>query len=182
MNNKILGIIAFVIILSMSGGTYLATTSSNNSPDTTPTATPTDTPTYTATPTAQPTTPTSTTEQPITNPTTNPTNTGPAETTMTSYWLGYSNYNPPTIKGQLYSGVDPITRISIGVPNKTINLYYQAEDGTWSSLNQTTTNSNGEFTFTFDQTTLLMEKTLKASFDGDANYQATSAIVGQPWW
>jgi hypothetical protein len=185
VSTKISATLIVIIITAASLGTYgYMSSGAANSLGITPTPStqpPTPTSTQTTQPTNQPTTQ-PTTPTPTTNPTTNPTTTEPAETTMNPYWASYSDYDPPTIRGYLFSGCDPVTRISIGVPNKTITLYCQAEDGTWSSLNETTTNSNGQFTFTFDRTTLLMGKTLKASFDGDANYQATSAIVGPSWY
>jgi predicted GH43/DUF377 family glycosyl hydrolase len=87
-----------------------------------------------------------------------------------------------TISGQLVS-------LGSGVPDKAVNLYYQAgatgpnqppTDGTWILLIQTSTGGGGGYSFAWDPPDTLPNGYywIKASFEGDLDYGPSSATTG----
>jgi Listeria-Bacteroides repeat domain (List_Bact_rpt). len=88
--------------------------------------------------------------------------------------LTVSSTNGTADNSLLISGT--LTSGSCGLSGKTIVLTYY-DGAAWQSIGQTTTNSNGAYSFTWTVPTGLATGVypLKASFAGDSNYQASTA-------
>jgi hypothetical protein len=99
--------------------------------------------------------------------------------------------NPTTVNqnGSSFTTVSGNLMNLSGVPDKTINLYYQAgasgpdvppSGGTWVFIASVTTAADGTFTYQWNPDDMLADGYywIKAEFAGDANYAASEATTG----